>query len=162
MSSGFGSQPFGSSPFGIGAPVVPDSMPGRVLRSESTGDALGARLIDSVTKDYVFDADGRALGMPGVLQQVQIAVSTESGSSAMRDLGHELGSIDVITPGLERRVDTQLRSAVAHLVAQGAIEVLGVSTFLAGPDDGLRPGQAHARFRFKDLTTGQTYGVLVG
>lgn len=160
--SGFGSQHLGSSPFGIGDPVVPDAMPGRVYRDKQTGEAFGARLIDPVTKDYVYDENGRALGMSGVLQQVQLAVSTESGSSAMRELGHELGSIDVITPSLEHRVDTTLRAAVAHLVAQQVIEVLGVTMFMAGTEGGLRPGQAHARFRFKDLTTGQVHGVLVG
>lgn len=153
--SGFGSQPFGSSPYGIGEATVPDAMPGRVYRDPRTGSAFGARLIDPHSRDYVYDENGRALGMSGVLQQVQLAVSTEKRSAAMLELGHELGSIDTISSNLQLRVETALREAVAHLTARGLIEVLGVSMFMAGTGDGLQPGQVHTRFRFRDLTTGE-------
>ncbi len=157
--SGFGSQPFGSSSFGIGVPastVAPDK---RVFRDPRTSDSLSARRIDPFTRDYVRSDTGMYEGMPATLQMVQIAVSTKKGSSAMIALGHELDQITVITAGLEQRVESALREAVAHIVAQKLIEVLGVSMFLAGRDDGLQPGQVHTRFRFRDLTTNTIHEV---
>lgn len=159
--AGFGSQPFGSTPYGLGQATVPDVQGGRVYRDPLTGNALGARKIDPRTRDYVMDEHGRYVGMSSTLQLVQIALSTEKASSAMRELGHELGTIETITSNIQRRVETTLTEAISHITARGLIEVLGVEMFKAGPDDGLNPGAVHARFRFRDLTTGEEEQVDV-
>lgn len=147
--SGFGSQPFGSSPYGIGTPAVASELGGSLLRDETTGQSWGSRKIDPVTKDYVLDDNGRILGMSDGHQLVLLAVSTTKGSSAMRQLGQDIKSIDRITNNFVRRVDTTLRAAVQHLVDKELIEVLDVTV------DVVRPGVTLARLRWRDLASGE-------
>jgi hypothetical protein len=147
--SGFGSQPFGSSPYGIGTPAVAPELGGSILRDEANGLSTGSRKIDPRTRDYVLDANGRILGMSDTKQLVLLAVSTDKGSSAMRELGQVLRSIDRITTNFSRRVDSTLRAAVQHLVNRRLIEVVGSEVQV------LRSGVAFARFRWRDLTTGR-------
>lgn len=127
MPSGLGSQGFGSTPYGLGTPAVAPSQGGAIFRDASTGLSTGSRMIDPVTKDYVFDSNGRILGMPDVHQLVLLAVSTRKGSSAMRELGQELERIPRITANTARRVDSTLRASVQHLVDQGLITVTGTT-----------------------------------
>jgi len=146
--SGFGSQPFGSTPYGLGTPAVAAELGGKVLRNEQNGESTGSRRIDPVTGDYVLDDNGRILGMDDVKHLVFMAVATDKGSSAMRQLGHELRRIDRITSNFTRRVDSTLRAAVQHLVNRELIEVVGTEVQV------IRPGVAFARLRWRDLETG--------
>lgn len=152
---GFGSQPFGSSSYGLGTPALAPKPGGSLLRDPQTGETRDALLIDAKKRDYVLDANGRALGMPRTRQMVQIALATAKNSSAMKGLGLDLGELEVITPALERQIDSALRDAVQHLVDQRLIVVLGTSLFLAGVDDGLPAGAVHTRFNFRDVESGQ-------
>jgi hypothetical protein len=145
--SGFGSQPFGTGPYGLGTPATATSIGGSILRDTTTGESLGSRQIDPLTKDYVLDDNGRLLGMSDVKQLVLIAVSTTKGSSAMRELGHELRSIDRITANFAARVRNTLLAAVQHIVDRRLIEVLDVVVEL------VRPGVAKVRLRWRDVST---------
>lgn len=154
---GFGSQPFGSSSYGLGTPALAPKQGGSLLRDPQTGATLDALLIDPKKRDYVLDANGRALGMPRTRQMVQIALATAKDSSAMKGLGIDLAGIETITPALERQIDSALRDAVQHLVDQRLIVVLGTSMFNAGPDDGLPAGAVLTRFNFRDIESGQDF-----
>ncbi len=145
--AGFGSQFNGSSPYGIGTPAVYTGNAGRPLQDEQDVQH-GSRYIDSLTKDYVIDENGRLGGMSNIHQLVLLAVSTTRGSAAVRTLGHDLRNIDRITTNFTRRVDATLRTALRDLTSRGLIEVVSVST------EQLLPGRAYARLRWRDLTTG--------
>ncbi len=145
--SGYGSQPYGSSPFGIGeAPhaVVPG---GAVLRVPSTGASSGSRAVDPKTRDYILDANGRALGMNDVQQLVELAVQTTKNSSAMNSLGQRLGDITVIGDNIERQVRTLLEEALVHLTSTNIIAIVSVTV------SRLHPGAIRGELRWRDLTT---------
>lgn len=144
--SGFGSQPFGSSPYGIGTPAVAEASGGKILRNASTGKSTGSLLIEN--GNYVFDDNGRLLGMDDVKQLVYLAVRTTKGSSAMRELGQTLRKIDRITSNIERRVDATLREAVKHLVDKQLVEVTSVTV------EHVREGVVIARMAWRNLLTG--------
>lgn len=145
--SGFGSQYFGSAPYGLGTPEAAPDLGGKALTHPDTGEQTGSRQIDPATKDYVLDDYGRIAGMSNVHQLVLLAVSTKKGSAAMRQLGHELMSIQRISANFARRADSELRRAVQHLVNRGLVEVVGTSV------DIVRPGVARARLMWRDLTS---------
>lgn len=130
--SGFGSQPAGSSPYGLGTPATAPSQAGGIFVDPATGLSTGSRLIDPATRDYVYDENGRAVGMSDVQQLVFLAVSTRKGSAAMRELGQELEKIDRITANTARRVDVTMRDAVQHLVSRGLIAVTGTTVEVVG------------------------------
>ena len=94
--SGFGSQPYGRSPYGIGTPALATPTGGSVLRDETTGISQGSRRLNPSTRDYDIDEYGRALGANNVRAMVELALSTDLGSSAMVELGHLLRTIDRI------------------------------------------------------------------
>lgn len=148
--SGFGSQPAGSSPYGIGTPAVATGLGGKILRDSSTGRSTGSRALDPTTKTYLLDSNGRILGMDDLQHLVLMAVSTEKGSSAMRELGHELRKIERITSNFQQRVASTLTAAVQHLVRRKLITVVGVSVQL------VRPGVAKAILEWRDTATGET------
>lgn len=72
--AGFGSTPVATGPFGIGTPAdIP----------EPTTGPVGVRWINPATKDYeVNSVTGNLKQMPGVRQQVMLAISTLKGTSA--------------------------------------------------------------------------------
>lgn len=144
--SGFGSQPAGSSPYGLGTPTTAPEDGGAIFRDPATGLSTGSRLIDSVTKDYVYDEYGRAVGMPDVQQLVLLATSTRKGSASMRELGQELAKIDRITVNTARRVDVTMREAVQHLVARGLIEIQGTTVEV------VQQGRIQMSLLWRDLT----------
>ena len=146
--SGFGSQPFGSSPYGIGTPSTAPEQGGKILRDLFTGETQGSRRIDPLTKDYVLDDFGRIVGMVDVQQLVLLAVSTDKGSSAVRQLGQDLKKIDRIGTNTVRRIDVTLRAAVQHLVDRDLIEVVDTKVTV------VRPGVVLANLRWRDLNTG--------
>jgi hypothetical protein len=147
--SGFGSQAYGSSPYGLGTPAVASPLEGSILRDDTTNETWGSRRIDPSTGDYVLDDNGRVLGMHDTKHLVLLAVKTDKGSSALRSLGHELRSIDRITPNFARRVDSTMRAAVQHLINRKLIEFIDTRVQI------VRPGVAFVRLRWRDLLTGQ-------
>jgi hypothetical protein len=151
--AGIGIQPAGTSPAGFGTPATGTAPTGTLLQ-QSGGAMSSARRIDPRTRDLVLNPHtGRVLGMNPVQQMVQLAVHTDKGSAAVREMGNELRKIDRITPNFERRCLTTLTNALKSLSDAGYIEVLGFSAFKAGRKDGLQEGQTYGRLRWRDLTT---------
>lgn len=160
MSDGFGSQGFGSTPYGIGTPTPATAPSGALLRDPLTGRTMDARRIDPSIRDYAIDtASGRILGMSATKHNVLLAVHTEIASSAMRELGQDLRSLDRITSNFQRRLESTLTNALKHLIDRELVRVLGITSFKAGPNDGLKPGQTYGRLKFVDLTTGKEHEV---
>ncbi len=151
--SGAGIQSAGTSSAGIGAPDEGNPQDG-VVFTGLDGTSNGSRYIDQRTRDYVIDANGRAQGMPNVPHLVQMAITMERNSSAIRGLGQELKSLDRITPNFERRVLGVLTQALQHLIDAKLVEVIGFSSFKSSQTDkGLRPGQVYGRLLWRDLST---------
>ncbi len=159
--SGFGVQPAGTSPAGWGTPDLADIPGGAVLRDPATGKSLGSRKIDSRSRDYELDENGRILGEADVRHLVRMALTTVRDSSVLRSFGLNTTGMSRITGDFERRLLGAVTDAVRHLVTGGQIEVLGISQYRAGVNGGLREGQVYARFRWRDLTTSQEHEELI-
>lgn len=144
--NGFGAQPFGGSPYGVGEPDTGEAPGGSVLRDPATGESTGSRRIDPVTRDYVLDENGRALGMSDVQQLVFIAVATLKGSSAMKALGQSISEIKVIDAGIERQIAAMLTTALAHLTGPKLIEIVSITV------KKLHPGAVHTRLCWRDIS----------
>mgnify|MGYP000142922689 CR=1 FL=1 len=84
--------------------------------------------------------------MSDVQQLVHMAVATDLGSSAVRNLGQQLRQIERVSSNFEALVTNALEGAVQHIVNAGLIEVVGVVVEV------VRPGVAHARLLWRDLT----------
>jgi hypothetical protein len=141
---GIGLQSAGTTSAGFGSPATASEQEGVILRDESTGASFGGRKIDPVSGDYELDSYGRLLGMNNVRQMVMLAVLNSK---------NELGTIERLNDGFERAATAILTEALQPIVAQGLIEVLGVSEVRLGVRGGLKQGQALYRFRWRDLTT---------
>ncbi len=153
---GAGFAPAGFSPAGSGTPATGPDEGGCIQRDTLTGKKLGARLIDPVTRDCVYDANGRALGMSGTRQRVQLALSTRKYSSAMLTLGEELAKIKRITANFSRLVRDAVTGALQHLLDENAIEIIAITTERVGQTSGF----THVRWR--DLTTHEEATERVG
>ncbi len=153
--SGFGAAPFGVAPYGVGTPATAPEPGGKIHRDEATGAQFGSRKLNKYTKQYEFDDYGRVLGMADVQQMVQIAVSTELGSSAVRNLGHELRTVLDITDNFQRRVQTILESALADLVKRKLVEIITVDVRRVNTS-GL-----YALLRWRDLTTNNEHETTI-
>jgi len=160
--SGAGIQAAGASSAGFGTSTAATVQEGAFLRDTRTSKKLGARKIDPNTRDYVLDTNGRILGMNEVQHAVQMSIHTDLGSAAVQSMGQKLRTIKRITPGIEREILAILSAAVQPLVAQGLIEVVGFTHFVAGDDrNGLQRGAVYGRFKWRDLTTTQVHEELV-
>lgn len=151
--SGAGIQPAGTSSAGYGSPDEGNPQDGVIFQGLQ-GNSNGSRYIDQRTRDFVIDANGRATGMPNVSHLVQVAITMEKNSSAIRGLGQELKKLDRITPNFEKRVLGVLTDALKHLIDAKLVEVIGFSSFKSSQTDAaLRPGQVYGRLLWRDLTT---------
>lgn len=140
--TGFGSQPAGVSPAGFGAPSQADPDSSVVLPDASVGGSHGSRKINPIERDYVLD-EGRLAGMNNVQQLVQLAVTKAEP---------QLSALDRLDGGFQKAVLAVLTAAVAPLVSQGLIEVVGVSVRM-NESGGLKKGQAVTLFKWRDRTT---------
>lgn len=106
--SGFGIYSAGFGAFGLGTPADPPDPP--------TGSA-GSRWINPATRDYENDgATGQLKQMPGVRQQVLLAIMTVKGSATTAP------RFGVKLPGkmgtsFEAECKAATRSALAHLTS---------------------------------------------
>jgi hypothetical protein len=148
---GFGLQPAGVSPAGFGAPSQTGLGSDVVLPDESVGGSHGSRKINPITRTYVLNEDGRISGMNNVQQLVQLAITKAET---------RLADIDRLDAGFKNQMLAVLTAAVASLVSQGIIEVVGVSV-RANSADGLKQGQAATVFKWRDRTTKEEFGTPV-
>ncbi len=145
---GFGAVPFGTGPYGIGTPAATAPLGGSAL-TMTDGTRGTCRKIDPGTRQYVYDATGRAVGDTTVHQLVQMVATTTLASAAVTGLGHNLASIKDITPNFASRVQGIFTTAYARLVARGMIILLGVDVLV------VPPSKALIVIRYRDLSTGQ-------
>lgn len=149
--AGLGLFPLGTAPYGLGTPAVAPILGGRIL-DDGQGAQTGSRAIDEASRQYVFDATGRAMGMSDARQMVLLAVATVLGSSASVTLGHDLAGIEDITADFDRRVEGALRDALAHLTSNGTIEIVAITVTRFGPVGTGQENGAYIRLRWRDLT----------
>lgn len=148
---GAGFAPAGTSPAGIGAPSTASAPAGSVFRDPYTGAIRTGRRIDPRTRQYVFDSNGRIEGIDTVPQLVQMAMSTEKGSSAMVSLGHELKKVTEITDNFDRRIRDTIDGALDALVKQVMVRIDSVDVERIGTSG------AYIHVRWTDRTTGQEH-----
>lgn len=145
MPLGAGFQPAGSSPAGFGAPTQTGLGSNVVLPDSRVGGSHGSRKIHPVTRDYVMNDEGRIEGMNNVQQLVQLAITNAEP---------ELQKLDRLDSAFQKGVLAILSAAVAPLVEQGLIDVVGVSVRM-NEEGGLKPGQAVTKFNWRDRTTSE-------
>ncbi len=150
--AGAGIQPAGTSSAGIGAPEEGNPQDGVVFQAPD-GTSDGSRYIDSQTRDYVMNANGRLNGMPNVPHLVQFAILTEINSSAVRGIGQNLKSLDRISPNFDKKVLGILTTALQPLINARLVEVVGFSSKSSSTDKGVTPGRFYGRLLWRDLTT---------
>jgi hypothetical protein len=147
---GAGLAPAGLSPAGFGTPATGDAVAtGTPLRT-TQGTSGGGRYIDPQTRDYVVDAEGRLVGIGGVQQRVQLALTTTAGSSILTTLGLAAWP-DTITDAIEAQIGDAVRTALGKLIASGEVTVAGIEV--------LRPKASaiSVRVRWIDTSTGQEH-----
>lgn len=142
---GIGVQPTGITPTGYGSPSQSANPSQKVLLDAAAGVSTGSRRINPVTRDYVFNSDGNIEGMNNVRQLVQLAVTNAAP---------QLQELEKLDAGFEKGVLSVVTTAVAPLVAQGIIEVVGVSV-RTNEEGGLKPGQAVTVFKWRDRTNNE-------
>lgn len=134
----------GTAPYGLGTPATSSANAG-VLLPNDKGETQGSRYINPRTRQYEYDSNGRAKGMPNVQQLVELALLTVRGTSAQTDLGVEEPS-GVIGANFVERRKTSINQALSRLVTDKMIEVLSVDV-----DVDRRP--IFTLVRWRDLTT---------
>ncbi len=148
---GLGTSPLGVAPYGYGTPTEAPVPGGRIL-DNGYGVQSGSRKINEETRQYEFDTFGRVVGGGDTRQMVLLAVSTALGSSAQRNLGHDLASIEDIGEDFDRRIDGAYRAALTSLVARGLIEIISITIDrIETPGTNQEKG-AFIRLRWRDLT----------
>jgi len=138
--SGLGDSPIGlSTPFGIGVPdevAAPPALPPQA-----------ARFIDPTTRDYVIESDGSYQRMPELRHRVLLAVGERKGSSTVRPTD----GVDIptrIDASFDRRAKNSVSSALAFLVAEGALRIDSIT--ISQP----RPGSVETTISYTDLKNG--------
>lgn len=149
--AGAGFQPAGATPAGFGAPTQTGLGSNVVLPDAAIGGSHGSRNINPETLDYVFTDEGRLSGMNNVRQLVQLAITNAAP---------QLQALDRLDGGFQKGMLAILSAAVAQLVAQGFIAVVGV-TVKMNAAGGLTQGQAVTLFKWRDLTTNEEVEVSV-
>lgn len=143
--AGFGVAPFGSSPYGLGTPATTAADNSGVVLADDLGVQHGSRYINPRTRQYEYDAHGRAKGMPNVRQLAMLAFLTIEGSSAMADLGIEEAS-GVIGVNFVARRKEAIQRAFARLTRDKLLTITSIEV-----DITRRP--TFTLVRWKDLTT---------
>lgn len=146
--SGIGVQSAGASPGGLGDPNENPRRRGVVFRDTRTGLPMSARRIDPGTKRYVLDEFGRITGMTAAQQGVHLAVSTDLGTAAVREIGNRLKSIKTIVASFQRELETVYTDALARLTQAGLVQIVDVTSKRVGSS------RAYVQVRWRDLSTG--------
>ena len=158
MPIGGGAAPAGSVSAGYGVPDAGTANINRPLPSPIDGSSLTGRLINPVTKDYIYTADGRAQGQATVPQLVSLALTTVLGSSAIPTLGQTFSTIQEKGPNFTAQVTSAVQSALAALIKAKQVQLLSVTVqeYPSNPDAGL------ATIKWRDLTTGVVQQSAIG
>jgi hypothetical protein len=147
---GIGACACGGAPYGFGTPATSPTPGGAIYRNTLTGDMMGAALIDSHTKQYSIDSNGRVLGVSPVHQLVYLALNTLRNSSVIQDFGLDLPRVKDIADNHLQAVEGLVRDALSDLVRRNLIQIRRVGVRLFNPTGTL------IELEWLDLTTGQT------
>ncbi len=152
---GAGFQPAGTTPAGLGTPNEADVMGGELL-VDRFGKATGSRLVDSVTRRYVFDADGRMVGEDDLRHLIKMCVLTVRGSSAwsggLRPFGGTIGA------AYQQRVQSYYREALAPLTGGDSPLILILSITVKR----VKQDALSIHLLYKDLLNNKTDSLEVG
>lgn len=155
---GFGLAPIGTSPYGIGTPAATAPLGGAPLTG-TDGVRQSARSIDLGTRQYTYDATGRAKGDSPVHQMMQLVATTDVGSSAVNVMGNGIRSIKDVTPNIVQRVRSIYQAAYARLVSRGLITLNAIDVDVVPVQSG--GVRVLTTIRYTDLTTGQDQEITL-
>ncbi len=156
MSLGAGLCPAGTSSAGFGVPdsgTVPNNA---LLPDPVTGLPQTGRNVNTATGSYTFTADGRTQGMATVPQLVQLAIKTARGSSALGPFGLDMSKVQEQGTNFERQLSAALSAALANVVKQGLVTLVGLTWLPVDNPDGAAP-----ILEWRDNTTGVAFGTNV-
>ncbi len=140
--AGFGFTPMATGPFGIGTPAE--------APAPTTG-TVGIRWINPATRDYEVDvATGNLKQMPGVRQQVMLAISTIQGTATPNP------RFGVVLPNkmantFESECKNACRSALRHLTTTDP-PLIQINSILVTKG---RNSRAEILIDYTDLSTGE-------
>lgn len=123
---GLGFAGIGTSLAGYGSIAQGDEPDLRIL-IDSTGQRLGARYIDPITRDYVLNANGHIAGMNGIQQEVYLAILTVLGSSVDPGLGQTFSSIRILTDNTINLITNSVNVALNDLIKSNKISLTGIN-----------------------------------
>lgn len=150
---GFGLAPLGVAPYGIGTPAATAPLGGAPL-TDSDGTRQSVRKIDLKTRQYTYDATGRAIGTSAVAQQMQLVATTDLASSAVLALGNEIKTVKDVTTNVQQRIRAIFTKAYARMVARGLVTINGIDVVVV-PADAANGARALTKIAYTDLTTGK-------
>lgn len=134
------------APFGTGGPATGVAPPTRKV--------TGARFIDPVTKDYVYDEEGAYQRMPITRQRVLLAVTTEFRSSTVLPDGirmpKRMGS------SWEQKARIEVERILQPMIRDKSMQLLSVVAERVPPT-----GRSLITISFIDLASGQRDSVQV-
>lgn len=158
MPIGAGGCPAGAAAAGYGVPDAANVPNNAILPRPIDGLPQTGRALDPTTKAYTFTADGRIVGMPTVQQLVQLAITTDRGSSCVPTLGQTLRLIKEKGSNYAQQVTAAITTAVADLVNNKMVQIVSIDVQqFAG-----NPNAAIATFKWIDVSTGQQNTTTIG
>jgi hypothetical protein len=139
MPRGAGLAPAGFSPAGFGAVDIGAPNNQSPLPDPKTGLPQANRLINAVTGDYTFTADGRVAGMTAQQQNVLLALLNGNIFAGLYDKGD----------GFQRKIANRVQTALNPYIRPGWIALLGVDVVEPGSGS---PDAAGIYVKWQDLT----------
>lgn len=152
---GAGSSYAGVSDAGYGDVDLAPIPPRDLLKDPFGPGNLNARRIDPTTRDYSISANGSITGMTSAQQMVELAFTSEQGSTAVLDIGNRLKTIKVISDDFVAQVNQIISSALSKAVNQGFISVDGIEVTRVGTTG------ASIRTRWTDLETQHQFERII-
>ena len=149
MPIGAGLSPAGTAAAGYGIPDSGTPLPNTILADVRTGSFQTGRQLNPATRDYIMLPTGVLQGQGTVPQLVQLALTTQLGSSALVNLGIDLSNATEKGSDFQRQMATLVANALSPLVAGKLVrlDAVIVSEPPSNPDAGI------AIVKWFDLTT---------
>ena len=110
----------------VNSPIIPNDL------TNINNQVQSARVINPVTQDYELNSNGTFTGCPAIQTEVYLALFTTLNSSCVSGLGSALNSIRIITPNINKQVFSAVQQALASLISQGLLVLLGCFTTVVG------------------------------
>jgi phage gp46-like protein len=121
----YGIQQINTGPI-VNSPIIPNDL------TDVNNHVQSARVINPVTQDYELNSNGTFTGCPAIQTEVYLALFTTLNSSCVNGLGVGFNRIKVITPNINKQVFSAVQQALASLISQGLLVLLGCVTTVVG------------------------------